>query len=278
MRFRYVLIVALLPGLSLAQEAPPDLGIDYPGIFVVDEPASIAGRDSAGINDGWGDRLTMITTGLPGDLVLAEPILACEPLTNPSEIAGRIAFISRGECQFGLKALHAEQAGAIGFVVYQPDPTNLPAGVFHLINMTGGDFGHLVTIPGLFISYYRAQQVLGELVFGNVHVTLGEKGPPPGSSTEPEAELIGSHRLSTAYPNPFNTQSRFTLSVARTQHVTITLHDLLGRTVETIHQGHLAAGGPHEFTIDGSRLPSGTYLYRVVGETFSQTRRVTLLR
>jgi hypothetical protein len=66
--------------------------------------------------------------------------------------------------------------------------------------------------------------------------------------------------------------------VARTQNVEVALYDMLGRQVATLFNGTLAAGAQREFTIDGTNLSSGTYVYRVVGENFSQTRRVTLLK
>ena len=40
---------------------------------------------------------------------------ACQPIT--SDVAGRIALVDRGTCSFALKALAAEQAGAIGVIV-----------------------------------------------------------------------------------------------------------------------------------------------------------------
>ncbi|MEM6338075.1 MAG: hypothetical protein AAF752_15995, partial [Bacteroidota bacterium] len=50
----------------------------------------------------------------------------------------------------------------------------------------------------------------------------------------------GTHALSEAYPNPFNPQARFELTVATEQAVTVTLHDALGRTVRTLYTGVVA--------------------------------------
>jgi len=63
----------------------------------------------------------------------------CEPLVGFT--AGRIAFIDRGTCQFGLKALHAEQAGADGVVIADNQVSTDP---FH---MAPGEVGRQVTIP-----------------------------------------------------------------------------------------------------------------------------------
>ncbi|GIV58266.1 MAG: hypothetical protein KatS3mg042_1179 [Rhodothermaceae bacterium] len=91
-------------------------------------------------------------------------------------------------------------------------------------------------------------------------------------------ELPDAYLLSEPYPNPFNPQAQFTLAVQRTQSVRIALFDLLGRQVATLHDGVLAGEETHQFTIDGSGLSSGIYLVRVVGEQFTATRQVTLLK
>ncbi len=63
----------------------------------------------------------------------------CEPLVGFT--AGNIAVIDRGICQFGLKALNAEQAGAQGAVI-----ANNQGGTV-IVLMAPGEFGRQVTIP-----------------------------------------------------------------------------------------------------------------------------------
>ncbi len=84
--------------------------------------------------------------------------------------------------------------------------------------------------------------------------------------------------LSSAYPNPFTSQARFDVTLERTQSVRIEVFDVLGRQVGVLYEGTLAAQTPHTFEISGRDLPSGLYLYRVTGETFAQTRSLTLLK
>ncbi len=93
---------------------------------------------------------------------------------------------------------------------------------------------------------------------------------------EVSVDLPTTHFLGNAYPNPFNPQAQFSLNVAAEQNVSITLHDVLGHEVQTIHTGALEANRAHLFTIDGSTLASGTYVYRVVGETFTESKTVVL--
>ncbi|MCH7975699.1 MAG: T9SS type A sorting domain-containing protein [Bacteroidetes bacterium] len=101
---------------------------------------------------------------------------------------------------------------------------------------------------------------------------------PFATANEPTGELPNGYALSSVYPNPFNPQARFTLQVAQTQDVTVSVFDLLGRRVMDLHQGVLSAGTTHAFTLNGRDLASGFYVVRVSGETFSDSRRVTLLK
>jgi hypothetical protein len=99
-----------------------------------------------------------------------------------------------------------------------------------------------------------------------------------GTLSNEAGPLEGSHRLSAAYPNPFNVDARFELEVARTQDVRVEVFDVLGRSVQVLHEGALTAGTNHEFAIRGAELPNGVYLVRAAGEEFKETRTVTLAR
>ena len=97
-------------------------------------------------------------------------------------------------------------------------------------------------------------------------------------STEVTVELGpgGAYRLGPAYPNPFNPQARFELQVRKRQKVHVRLYDVLGRQVQVLFEGVVEPGEVREVTLDGQGLPSGVYLYRAEGDTFSATRQVTL--
>jgi hypothetical protein len=94
----------------------------------VDAPAAIAGDLEAGTAD-FGAALT--TAGVSGTLVAAEDAAdaagpsatdACSPLTNAAAVAGHVALVDRGTCNFTDKAVNAQTAGAIGVVVANNQP------------------------------------------------------------------------------------------------------------------------------------------------------------
>lgn len=111
----------------------------------------------AAIGQDLGD-LGMIS----GTLVLADDGLApavdgCEPLVNGADIAGNIAMIQRGGCAFSTKFLNAQDAGAIGLVVFNNagDPITM-----------GGD-GTGITIPGVMVSQGDGDIVANALAAGD---------------------------------------------------------------------------------------------------------------
>lgn len=98
------------------------------------------------------------------------------------------------------------------------------------------------------------------------------------SNETEDTELPGTHKLTAAYPNPFNPQTQFSLAVATTQNVSINVFNLLGQRVQTLHQGLLAGQQDHAFQFEADTLPSGIYLIQVTGEFFSEIQQVTLLK
>ncbi|MBX2974049.1 MAG: hypothetical protein KF797_13210 [Flavobacteriales bacterium] len=66
--------------------------------------------------------------------------LGCETIANPEELEDNIAVIYRGVCNFSLKALNAQNAGAAAVLIINNQP-GAPAG------MAGGTYGPQVTIP-----------------------------------------------------------------------------------------------------------------------------------
>ena len=82
--------------------------------------------------------------------------------------------------------------------------------------------------------------------------------------------------LSAPRPNPASGRAVLTLRLAAPEHVTATVVDALGRTVQTVFEGALSAGQSQDLTVDAPRLAPGVYVVRVTGETFAATRRLVV--
>ncbi|MCB0568325.1 MAG: hypothetical protein KDC66_01105, partial [Phaeodactylibacter sp.] len=97
----------------------------------------------------------------------ANPNQGCNAAINGAELDGKIALIDRGSCEFGLKCLNAEQAGAIAAIVFNNAPG---AGT---IVMGAGVNGGAVTIPCAMLSYEDGQAIRAALANGAVNISIG---------------------------------------------------------------------------------------------------------
>lgn len=85
------------------------------------------------------------------------------------------------------------------------------------------------------------------------------------------------YELAQNYPNPFNPITRIKYQIPEPAFVTIKVYDVLGNEIETLMREEKIAGS-HELEFDGSELTSGIYYYRFTSESFSQTKKMILLK
>lgn len=115
---------------------------------------------------GWGGDLS--TTTITGTAVLYTDSLACQVATNAAELDGNIAFLYRGTCEFGAKALNAQNAGAIAVVIVN----NAPGGP---VGMGAGAVGNQVTIPVVMISDVDGALLRPYVDSGELELFIGNK-------------------------------------------------------------------------------------------------------
>jgi len=106
-------------------------------------------------------------------------------------------------------------------------------------------------------------------------------GDQPGDQ-EPSADIFTILVLDQNYPNPFNPSTAISFGLPRAEMVRLTVHDLTGRTVARLVDGHRAAGR-HTLVWSGTdtggqRVASGTYVYRLVTGSQTLTRTMTLVK
>ena len=133
-----------------------------------------------------------IPTMLTGNLVLVEdddagpstdPNDACDNITNAAAINGNIAVLRRGECEFGVKVLAAENAGAIAVIV-----VNNAAGAPPL--MGGGVVGCQATIPAIAISDVDGEPIITQLATASVNATFDGTDVIPSRDGDLDAEIV----------------------------------------------------------------------------------------
>ncbi|HJR91996.1 MAG TPA: S8 family serine peptidase, partial [Acidimicrobiia bacterium] len=173
--------------------ASVDSGVTLLGM-TVNSPPSIAGDYEAA--EGEFGSLSPDTTG---DLAVADPLDACTPL---DDMTGKIAFIQRGGCEFTVKVRNAENAGAIGALVFNSEP-GPPIGMAH--NGTEPK----PVIPAMMVGQADGEAILAVATSETVNVTLSDdvevprpdladtmadftsRGPGFGSTFKPDVSAPG---------------------------------------------------------------------------------------
>ena len=85
------------------------------------------------------------------------------------------------------------------------------------------------------------------------------------------------YALSQNYPNPFNPTTTITFSLSQKSYITLKVFDLLGREVAILVSEELVAG-ENSWQWNAAGLPSGVYFYRLQASSFTETKKLILLR
>ncbi|MCC6476550.1 T9SS type A sorting domain-containing protein [bacterium] len=122
---------------------------------------------------------------------------------------------------------------------------------------------HATDPPGNSNDFYEIQA----LVVGATW--LGVEAPAPSVST---FELVGN------YPNPFNPTTTIEFTLGTTANVSLTVFNTLGQEVASLARNDQMSAGTHKMTFDGANLTSGVYLYTLSAGSFSETRKMVLVK
>ena len=227
---------------------------DYVGTrFEVTSPAAIAGDKlytEATVADGW-TIITTVTAPLINIPIIMPPVgdtNACIGTLVAGSMAGKIAVIWRGSCEFGAKAYAAQQAGALAVVIVNNVPGAGPVG------MGAGSMGAMVTIPTFMIGNNDGNAIAGAYGDGTNVVTMtitpwglgntNDMGFVPGGISLwhnyaiPASQIMGS---STAFPYR-GIDGAFIANYGTADQTNVTLSSTVsftptGGSATTIHTG-----------------------------------------
>jgi len=101
--------------------------------------------------------------------------------------------------------------------------------------------------------------------------------PDSSVSVKDNSPIIQQYSLSQNFPNPFNPTTTIKYSIKDPGFVKLEVYDILGRKVETLVNEEKVEGD-YEANFNGRNLSSGVYIYRLTSGTFSQVKKMQLIK
>ncbi len=86
-----------------------------------------------------------------------------------------------------------------------------------------------------------------------------------------------SYKLYANYPNPFNPSTVIAYHLAASDRVVLKVYDMLGNETSTLVDERQPSG-THHVAFNAERLVSGVYFYRLQAGSFTETKRLVVLR
>lgn len=89
--------------------------------------------------------------------------------------------------------------------------------------------------------------------------------------------VLDEYKLEQNYPNPFNPNTTIIFNLAKSGFTTLKVYDAIGNRVAELVNENLESGR-HKIDFDASKLTSGIYFYTLTSGSFTETKKITLLK
>jgi hypothetical protein len=119
--------------------------------------------------------------------------------------------------------------------------------------------------------------ILSDAHNGTIPVRLIGAATGGESTDDGNSPIPTEYALFPAYPNPFNPATTIRFALPQASIVLLTTHNISGRLVRTLTDNHYEAGY-HSITFDATDLPSGIYIYTINTGTFSNSKKMALVK
>lgn len=94
---------------------------------------------------------------------------------------------------------------------------------------------------------------------------------------EKNTSTVNAYNLYQNYPNPFNPVTDIEFDIPKFSYVKLIVYDITGREVETLLSEMLTPGN-YKVKFDGSTLSGGVYFYQLITDSYSQTKKMMLIK
>jgi ligand-binding sensor domain-containing protein len=100
---------------------------------------------------------------------------------------------------------------------------------------------------------------------------------PPGLVESKTQELPKTFTLDQNYPNPFNPATVINYQLPQGAYVSLKVYNILGQEITTLVEGYQEAGYK-SIKFDIANLPSGVYIYSIVAGSYTDAKKMLLMR
>jgi hypothetical protein len=109
--------------------------------------------------------------------------------------------------------------------------------------------------------------------YGAAAKNIRQRNSLTGTEVAPDA-----YRLYQNYPNPFNPTTTIRFDLPQQAAVTLKIYDVLGQVVATLLDRQMLESGPQMTSFNASRLASGVYFYRLEAGSFTDVKKLVLMK
>ncbi len=91
-------------------------------------------------------------------------------------------------------------------------------------------------------------------------------------------ELPSEYVLAQNFPNPFNPSTTIAFRLRKSEHATVTVHNLMGQIVATLFDGVALANERYAVSFNASNLASGIYVYTLRSASVLEAKKMVLMK
>jgi hypothetical protein len=122
----------------------------------------------------------------------------------------------------------------------------------------------------------NASIMLAEIIF-NAYYRAGLYLPAVVNKGNEKPSAANGFSLSQNYPNPFNPTTEIEYYLPFSGYVEINIYNSLGELINKLEHGYKEIGR-YKTSFNASGVPGGVYIYRLTTKSFSESRKMVLLR
>jgi choice-of-anchor B domain-containing protein len=194
--------------------------------------------------------VTLVTTWMPTNITTA--------IVHNVEIYGNLAVVAHYTA--GIR------------IIDITNPTT-PTEIAWYDTYTTNNSNNFAGCWGVFM-FPSSGKIIGSDMSGGLFV-IKIGSPPVGISNN--QTIPSQFSLKQNYPNPFNPSTTIEFSIPKNEYVTIKVFDALGRQVGILADEFKTAG-THKINYDAGRLASGMYYYSINAGSFTETKKMMLVK